>query len=179
MSSIKTIPTQRLVLREFSLADAPEVQRLAGDWRVAKTTLAIPHPYPDGAAESWISTHRQRLEEERAVILAVTLGGALIGCVGVEKYGDGSGRAELGYWVGVPWWGKGYCTEAVAAVVHELPNILPGVREVVAHYMLENPASGRVMEKVGMKKADAARTDFGGRCAGKPVGCYSLDFPLS
>lgn len=173
MGSIQ-IETPRLRLREFSLADAPEVQRLAGDWRVAKTTLAIPHPYPDGAAESWIATHRDRITQRQGVVLAVTLEGRLIGCVGVERYGNQPDRAELGYWVGTDWWGQGYCSEAVRAVFSELPRLLPGVKEVVAHYMLENPASGRVMAKAGMISSKPVREKFGGRCAGKAIGCYAF-----
>jgi [ribosomal protein S5]-alanine N-acetyltransferase len=49
---IPTLQTERLILRPFDLGDAPEVQRLAGDWEIANTTLMVPHPYEDGMAEA-------------------------------------------------------------------------------------------------------------------------------
>lgn len=53
-----TLRTGRLVLRTFALEDAPSVQKLSGAREIARTTRPIPHPYPDGEAERWISTHR-------------------------------------------------------------------------------------------------------------------------
>ena len=56
------LKSDRLILRPFELADASDVQRLAGNWTIADTTLNIPHPYEDGMAEEWISTHKEKLE---------------------------------------------------------------------------------------------------------------------
>jgi ribosomal-protein-alanine N-acetyltransferase len=67
------LETERLVLRPYVLADAPSVQRMCGDPAIAATTLAIPHPYPDGAAEKWISTHAESFRQGIDVTLAITL----------------------------------------------------------------------------------------------------------
>ena len=116
--ALPTLATARLVLRPFRLEDAPTVQRLAGVREVAATTLTVPHPYPDGAAEAWIATHAGAWAERKVLTLAVTLreDGALVGAVGLALV-MADRRAELGYWIGVPWWNRGFATEASRALV--------------------------------------------------------------
>jgi ribosomal-protein-alanine N-acetyltransferase len=150
MKIIPSLHTERLILRPFSLEDAHDVQRLAGERVIAATTLSIPHPYEDGMAEEWISTHAPRFESGDSVVFAITLrdGGALIGAIGLELRKDHN-RAELGYWVGVPYWNQGYCTEAARAALRYGFEELH-LNRIVATYLSENPASGRVMQKIGM-----------------------------
>ena len=145
-----TLYTERLILRPFTLADADDVQRLAGDAAVASTTLNIPHPYEDGLAEQWISTHQEKFDLGIGVTFAVTLrdGDALIGCIGLIMNQRHS-RGTLGYWVGKPWWNSGYCTEAALAVLQYGLEEL-GLHRIVATHFARNPASGRVMQKIGM-----------------------------
>jgi RimJ/RimL family protein N-acetyltransferase len=151
VSAYPSIFTARLHLRAFTDADAPDVQRLAGDRRVADTTLLIPHPYPDGAAEAWIATHEASWELGRGLILAITLRATreLIGAIGLN-INPAERSAEMGYWIGVPWWGKGVCTEAVRALVDYGFKQLEFER-MHAHHFARNPASGRVLEKAGME----------------------------
>lgn len=147
---LPTITTERLVLRPFALGDAADVQRLAGDWAVADTTTNIPHPYPDGAAESWITGHAGRFERGEILVLAVTLRdtGELAGCISlVLRLHDD--RAEMGYWMGVPYWNHGYCSEAARALVAYGFEQM-GLNRIYAHHLTRNPASGRVMQKAGM-----------------------------
>jgi len=146
-----TLRSARLVLRPFHLGDAPEVQRLAGERAIAETTLTVPHPYPDGAAETWIATHGPLWVERRNLTLAVTqqADGALVGAIGLALAMDDR-RAELGYWIGVPWWNQGYATEAGRALLDYGFGTL-GLHRIMAHHMLRNPASGRVMQKLGMQ----------------------------
>ena len=150
MQELPTIATERLLLRPFTLDDAADVQRLAGDQAVADTTLSIPHPYPDGAAEQWISSHAERFESHEIMTLAVTLrdGGELAGCISL-RLNDAHGRAELGYWMGVPYWNRGYCSEAARALVAYGFEQM-GLHRVYAYHFVRNPASGRVMQKAGM-----------------------------
>lgn len=145
-----TIQTQRLILRPFTLADAPDVQRLAGVREIAATTVLIPYPYEDGMAEEWIKTHPKAFEDATAVNFAIALRetGELCGAMGlgIDKENH---NAELGYWICKPYWGKGYCTEAAKAVVQYGFQVL-GLHRIHAAHFSRNPASGRVMQKIGM-----------------------------
>jgi len=99
--------TERLTLRAFTLDDAPDVQRLCGDKEVARTMRPIPHPYPEGEAERWISTHRAQFEAGEAVHFAVELRstGEFIGGVTLA-FTRSDDRGHLAYWIGVPYWGR-------------------------------------------------------------------------
>ena len=157
MNMIPTLTTERLVLRPFTLEDAPIVQKLAGAREIADTTLNIPHPYPDGAAKKWISTHQKEYEKNASAVWAVTLkdSGQLIGCISLTADSKKE-RAELGYWIAREYWGQGYCTEAAKKV------LTYGFRQaklnrIFAFYLSRNPASGKVMQKIGMKKEGQMR----------------------
>lgn len=145
------LQSRRLVLRPFSAADAPQVQRLAGNPRIAATTTTVPHPYPDGAAEPWISGHAAAFEARQGATFAVTLrrDDALVGAVSLMDVSGPDARAELGYWIGVPFWGRGICTEAVVRVM-AFAGESWGLTRIVARCMARNPASARVMEKAGL-----------------------------
>ena len=146
-----------MILRPFTEADAPMVQMLAGDRAIADTTLAIPHPYEDGMAKDWIATHQAKFEAGELVNFAITLrgDGELVGAIGlaVNQRFD---SAALGYWVGVPFWNLGYCTEAAVAVINFGFEEL-GLNRIHAPHLKRNPASGRVMEKAGMSREGVAR----------------------
>ena len=143
------IVTERLRLRLFRLTDAPSVQRLAGDYDVAKMTLTIPHPYPDGVSERWIATHGEGLRRGTLMELAITKhDDTLLGAISLGIRRD-SHWGELGYWIGKPYWNQGYCTEAAKAVI-QLGFDYLGLNRIQARHMTINPASGRVMQKCGM-----------------------------
>ena len=145
-----TLETERLVLRPFTLNDAERVQILAGDRKIAATTLTLPHPYEDGMAETWIGTHEERYQSGKGVAFAILEkeSGELIGTVSLIGIVEGH-QGELGYWVGVPYWNKGYCTEAAREVLR-YGFTERGLLRIHARYLSRNPASGRVMEKLGM-----------------------------
>jgi RimJ/RimL family protein N-acetyltransferase len=144
------LQTERLILRAFTLKDVPDVQRLAGEWEVARTLLSVPHPYEDGVAEKWISEHRSAFERGEGVNFAVVLRerGELCGACGL-LINSQDANAELGYWIGVPYWGRGYATEAAREVVRYGFEGL-GLHRVYAAHFGRNPASGRVLRKIGM-----------------------------
>lgn len=146
-----TLYTERLLLRPFIVADAPDVQRLAGARAIADTTLLIPHPYPDGAAEAWIGTHARGHAEGKLAVFAITsrAEGTLLGAMGLV-IASAHASAELGYWIGEPYWGRGYATEAGHAVL-DFGFTTLGLHRIHAHHMLRNPQSGRVMVKLGMR----------------------------
>jgi RimJ/RimL family protein N-acetyltransferase len=144
------LTTQRLLLRPFVLADAWDVQRLAGAWEIADTTLNIPYPYVDGVAEGWIASHALRFNEGTLAAFAVVdrREAVLVGAVGLTIDPEHS-RGELGYWIGVPFWRQGYATETVRAVMNFGFKELR-LNRIQGRHLVRNPASGRVMQKVGM-----------------------------
>ena len=141
-----TLRTERLVLRPFTLDDAPAVQQLAGAYEVALNTLMIPHPYPEGAAAQWIGMHQADWDEDRLVHFAID-DGQVAGAMGLVLKGDGI--AEIGYWIGVPFWGRGYASEAALEVMRYGFEEL-GLHRIFAQHFTRNPASGRVLQKIGM-----------------------------
>jgi ribosomal-protein-alanine N-acetyltransferase len=156
------LKTDRLTLRPFDLSDARQVQALAGDRRVSEMTVNIPHPYEDGLAEQWISRHPENFAARRAVAFAVTLSesGDLIGTVSLTQLTRDDGN--LGYWIGLPYWNRGYCTEAVKALTHfgfkylELP-------QIYARHLSHNVASGRVILKNGFRHIGRITAEINGR----------------
>lgn len=157
MATLPTLDTARLVLRPFALTDAAELQRLAGDRAVADTTLNIPHPYEDGMAEQWIATHAIAWEQGHGITLAVTERGtgALIGAIGLRIHPEHA-NGEMGYWIAPSHWGRGLCTEAARAVLGHAFGAL-GLHRVHAMHFVRNPASGRVMQKLGMRHEGTLR----------------------
>jgi len=151
-----TLVTERLVLRPFQAADAPRVRELAGAREVAENTLTIPHPYPEGVAEAWIAGHESAFRLGEIAVFAITLpDDTLVGAVGLKLEED-TGIAELGYWVGVPYWGNGYATEASNALLDFGFDSL-ALNRVWARAFARNPASSRVLEKVGMRHEGTLR----------------------
>ncbi len=150
MKQRPTLQTGRLILRPFTLDDAPEVQRLAGDKAVADTTLNVPYPYEDGVAEEWIGKHQEQFDKGELVNFAITHGRRhyLIGSIGltINKRFE---HAELGYWIAKEYWNNEHCTEAARAVLKYAFGAL-GLNRIAAHHFVRNPASGRVMQKLGM-----------------------------
>lgn len=151
------LETPRLVLRALSLADAPQVQQLAGVREVADTTLSIPHPYENGLAEAWIGSLADLYARRQQVVFAITArpAGHMVGAIGLVLR-PAHDRAELGYWIGKPFWGHGYATEAAAAVLRYGFDVL-GLNRIHACHFARNPASGRVLEKVGMRPEGISR----------------------
>ena len=159
MRTLPTIHAERLVLRPFLLSDAAIVQHLAGNRDVADTTLSIPHPYADGMAESWIATHQGAWTRHEESTLAITEQDAgLVGAITLRIQLP-QRRAELGYWIGAPFWGRGYATEAAKAMIAFGFGKL-SLQRIFAHHMVRNPASGRVMAKAGMAHEGTLRRHF-------------------
>ena len=143
------IETARLVLRPFTAGDAGVVQKLAGRREVSETTSYIPHPYEDGMAEAWIASHSIAWANRTRIAYAITVkeSGQLIGAVSLSQIEKET--AELGYWIGLPSWGNGYCTEAAAGLLKRAP-LEFGIFNIRAVHLSANPASGRVLQKLGL-----------------------------
>jgi ribosomal-protein-alanine N-acetyltransferase len=160
------IETARLILRSLELRDAARIALFASDWEVARMTARIPHPYTEDAAEEFIAAVAQA--DGLALAIAERQSPAmLIGCAGIERwqpapgYGGkqrelAAGEAELGYWIGRPYWGRGYATEAGGALLAFAFRHL-GLERIIVSAMLDNPASRRVIEKLGFRPEDPGR----------------------
>lgn len=173
-SVLPTIDTRRLYLRPFQLVDAHRVQRLAGERNIAYNTLAIPYPYEDGMAESWIASHATEFKSGRHCILAISLrdNGELIGAIGLGIEQEHR-RAELGYWIGSPFWNRGYASEAAAAMLKlGFENL--GLHRIHANHFTRNPASGRVLRKIGMKLEGRLREHIYKWTAHEDIDVYGL-----
>jgi RimJ/RimL family protein N-acetyltransferase len=143
--STAVLETERLVLRAPHLEDVKAVATLANDRRIAEMTTRIPHPYSLADAAAFVSAVG---ENDGAATFAITLDGKrLIGFCGVEPRRDGP---ELGYWLGVAYWGHGYATEAARAVIDHAFTTL-GCERLVSGARVSNPASRRVLEKCGFQ----------------------------
>jgi [ribosomal protein S5]-alanine N-acetyltransferase len=153
-----TLTTKRLTLRPFVLDDAWDVERLAGMREIADTTLNIPHPYPVGAATRWIESHGPAWAAGTGVVYAIveTSNGKLVGAVSLMQMHREHRRAELGYWIAVDHWNKGFATEASAAILDFGFKSL-GLHRIESRHFVRNPASGKVMQKLGMQQEGIER----------------------
>ncbi len=149
---IPRLQTERLLLDALSDADGPELVRLAGAREIADTTLSIPHPYGTADAEGFLAHQRSAADRGDELVLAVRRrqDAKLVGCIGLRDIDRTHLQAELGYWIGVPYWGQGFATEAGRAVVSYGFDAL-GLNRIYAHHMTRNPPSGRVLERIGMR----------------------------
>jgi len=155
------LETERLVLRPFSFSDAASVERFAGAREVADTTLAIPHPYPAGGGAMWIGTHATAWERGDNLALAVCDKRAptdLLGAISLHMSLAHS-HGEIGYWIRLDSWGKGFATEAARAVAGYAFARL-GLHRLQGRHFTRNPASGRVMQKLGMRFEGTHRDAF-------------------
>jgi RimJ/RimL family protein N-acetyltransferase len=146
-----TLETPRLRLRPFHSGDIDDVTRLANDEELSRYIPAIPHPYPRQAAAEWLATHQEKFSFGQELVLAVTekTDGTLVGAVGLILTPEHR-RAELGYWIGRRFWGRGYATEAGKAMLEYGFEVI-GLETIFANHLAPNTASGRVMLKLGMK----------------------------
>ena len=148
--SIPVLETKRLILRAPRLKDTKTVAALANDRRIAENTARIPHPYKEADAEGFIAGANKAGGE--AIFLITLRDETVIGACGIAAHGITSQEPspELGYWLGVPYWGKGYATEALHAVIDYAFTDL-GHDALQAGARVTNPASRRVLEKCGFQ----------------------------
>ena len=141
------IDTERLLLRPLSISDVEQIAKLGGDWDVASMTSRMPYPYSVEAAAQWLDDH----QADGELVRGITFDGELIGICGYLP--DEGGTAEIGYWVGKPYWGQGFATEAAKAVVERGAERFGAVISTIRD---TNLASIRVAEKIGMRTSDVS-----------------------
>jgi RimJ/RimL family protein N-acetyltransferase len=143
--STPVLETERLVLRAPQLEDAKAIAALANDRQIAENTARVPYPYKLADAKQWIHATASSPNDTFLITLP---DGAIIGACGIDMREDET--PELGYWLGRPYWGKGYATEAVRAVIDHAFTELDH-SALLAGARVTNPASRRILEKCGFQ----------------------------
>lgn len=165
-----TLRTERLLLRPVGEADIRRIAQLAGDWSVASMTARLPFPYTERDAVEWIGGLG-----EGEVVSAIERDGELIGMVGYTLTPDRR-AAEFGYWIGRPYWGGGYATEAARATIAQCFAVERFERLTCCHFT-DNPASARVVEKLGFKVVGTCSAWSQARRREAPTVRYELTAP--
>jgi len=152
------LETRRLILRKPEAADARGVQTLIANWEIAKWLSRLPWPYPDGAAAEWI----ERMHREVAMGHGYAFGifvknrpfDGIVGVLGLHLREHG--EWEFGYWLGEPYWGLGYMSEAAPAVIRWAFEGL-GLDRVEAGHFVGNEGSARVLLRSGFEYTGEGR----------------------
>ncbi len=170
MRDVIEIGTPRLKLRRLRMSDAQRIAQFCNDPGVGRNLAQTPLPYLPVAAEGWIMINAARASRGTDFVYAVELPGeGLIGAIGAHKRGEDG--FEMGYWFGRPYWGQGFATEAGTAFVSEAKNL----GALNAGHFVDNPASGRVLSKVGFAYTGETLPMFSlGR--GESVGCKRMRY---
>lgn len=152
--------TKRLLLRPMEPRDAERVEAYAGDENIAQMTLTMPHPYKLEDAQTFIKITSKDWEEQTGFVFAITRKNEdeIIGAIGLSPE-RAHHRAEIGYWLGKPFWGKGYVTEAARRVIQFGFEELELERIHAIHFE-DNPASGRILQKIGMQQEGILRKHY-------------------
>ena len=150
--------TTRLILDALAEEDLPALLALAGDRAIADTTISVPHPLDGTTARQWLARLATPSADTGAQHFAVRehAGGALIGMVSIRSIDRAHEEAELSVWIGAPFWGRGYATEAARAVVAHAFDTLR-LNRLVGHHMVRNPAAGRMLAKLGFRQEGLLR----------------------
>ena len=156
------VSSHPVLLRPFTPADAQLVQALAADAEVAEPTSSIPHPYPPAAASAWIASHDADRERGAQFTYAIASadGATLVGAIGLRPLA--AMHDNIGYWIGRPYWGRGYATAATMAITALAFGYLD-CEALTVSYLKRNPASGRVLEKCGFAPLRTVERDHRGR----------------
>ena len=167
------VRTERLLLRPGWIEDAPALYRAIADERIVRNLASAPWPYAPEHAEAFLATERRPAEPAMLVFRRTGTAPELIGSIGFGRRPDG--QIEFGYWIARAHWGRGYATEAGRAVLAMARDTLR-LRRVHAGHFLDNPASGRVLEKLGFRATGAIVPFFSaGRGDAPPCRLFELE----
>ena len=165
------IETKRLLLRPFRDNDAPRLVKLANHPEIAHMLASMPHPYSLSDAEDFLE--RLRHLPANAAQFAITLkdaGDELIGGIGygfTTRRDKPSDEVDFGYWLGLAYWGKGYAGEAAHAVIRHAFDV-SSIDRIDTDYLTVNPASGRILERVGFQDQGESTCHSSGSGQTKP-----------
>jgi [ribosomal protein S5]-alanine N-acetyltransferase len=159
------LTTPRLVLRAFTLNDVPDLHHAANDYDVALNLAALPHPYSLKMAHEWVQQHDGLHARGTHRIWAITParpladGYEILGTISLVDIDTDHSLAELGYWLGKEYWSCGYATEAARAVLQYAFEEMQ-LERIFAKHFERNPASGRVLQKIGMQREGTLRHHY-------------------
>ncbi len=146
-----TLLTERLRLRPVAVDDMARLVELIGDWNIFDTTEAIPHPYTMQHAREYLTQCRTKFVNGEDLSFAIEQKNesGLIGCIALHL-NQPNRRARIGYWIGVPFWNRGFMSEALTEILRYGFETLD-LNRIDAQHLKRNPASGRVTDKAGMR----------------------------
>lgn len=156
--NIASLSTARLTLDPMVPADAPDIQLAAGDHRIADTMISLPHPYPDHEAERFIARQRNAMASGSVITYVIRQreNRAFAGLIEMRQINFEHSLAELSFWLASGVWGHGYMQEALKSVVEYGFEGL-GLNRLYAYHMLRNPATARILEKMGFSQEGLLR----------------------
>ena len=138
-------------LELINLSHADDVQRLANDSAIAATSN-VPYPYPKDGARTWITSEMDKQKQGTSYAFAILNEEKdFVGVVTLMSVNQHNATAGLGYWIGRPYWGKGYGSSAAHRCISYAQEEL-GIKEIGASCLEHNTASRRILEKVGFKE---------------------------
>ena len=162
------LETERLALRRPTLADVKAIAHLANDRRIAENTRRLPHPYLQDHAIAFV---RAMADDRRETMFLIEHTHSPIGIVGIDWREQDA--PELGYWLGVEHWGRGFGTEAARAVIDfffeefDAEHLISGAR-------VANPSSRNILEKCGFQWSGVELHRFEALGSSTPVDCFRL-----
>ncbi len=162
------LESERLILRPPRPADIPAITVWLGDFSVSRNLARVPYPYTEADAEDFVTTRGRHDEGHYSFVIARKDDGLFLGCIGLHLEEQGH---EFGYWLGKPFWGRGYATEAARSVTLfafeklEAPFVWAG-------WFHDNPASGHVLAKLGARHNGSRMRDCAAR--GVKVLCHEM-----
>lgn len=170
------IRSERLFLRPAWPEDAAELHSAIAHEQVVRHLARVPWPYALDDAEAFVSRPQDRLYPSMLITLPSARGARIVGGIGLhEDKSGGEARAHLGYWLTPEAWGRGYATEAASAVLRLARTL--GHARIGAHHFVDNPASGRVLEKLGFRSCSPVSERYSlGRRGLAPSRGYLLSF---
>jgi ribosomal-protein-alanine N-acetyltransferase len=184
MTEFPELNTERLKLRKIKLSDADSLLKYMNNKKISENILNIPYPYTEESVIARMNFILQGFKNKERYVFSITLkdpesipvaigtGAELIGQIGLHLV-EGHDRAEIGYWVGEPFWGKGIATEACAAILKFGFEILK-LNKIYATHFTENPSSGKVLINNKMIKEAELKDQYKSNGVYKSVDQYRL-----
>ena len=168
------LTTPDLTLSLVGPGDIPDFLPLVGNWEVARYTSRIPYPYSQADGEGYVAFVADAWHRNGSLECALRdrKDGTFVGIAALTM-GDDPTEADLGYWIGLPYWGRGYATQASHALIRHGFTAM-GLDRILSTVIRENTASSHVLEKVGLHRTGEGETYFPARDRRYPVYLFGL-----